>query len=264
MSMFTKTKSHTGKKKEAPPKKEEIKAMIKEEIARETENKTAQDVNNNVSLYYPAQGALFDSSNTIQLSPGSTSCAINQGVANGARVGNEIRMKKGEIDMVFYPTPYDVTVNPDPAPNIVTLKLFYDKRVPSTFPFPRPDFFQLNSSSQGIIGDLRDQISPINTDAYRVLATKTFKLGYSKYDGTSFDSAQQAFSNNDYLLNKIIRWDFTKHLVKAVKYNDNLSDPVTRGLWMEVMITPSSGAIGLAGVIPVKVSYNTFIEYEDA
>ena len=242
----------------------QVKKMIKREVAKGVESKSRVDYNAAYSFYYPAQGALYNSANTIQVSAGSTSLPIVQGTSDGARIGNEITVKKCNLDMVFYPTRYDASTNPNPEPLVVTLVLFYDKRIPTTFPTPVTDFYQFNSTTDSISGDLTDNIAPYNLDCYRIMATKTFKLGYSAYTGSSSDPIPQYYTNNDYHLNQIVKWDITKYLVKTIKYNDNNSDPTSRGLWLQVLISPADGSMGAAGVIPAKVSYCHTLYYEDA
>jgi len=258
---FPKKKSSDANKKVS---KQEVNAIVKMAIHKEIENKSRQDVNYGQSFYYPAQGTDYDESNTIQISPGSVATNILQGVADGQRVGNSIKIVKCTFKAIFHPTPYSLATNPDPDPVHVTLILFYDRRTPTQFPIPRTDFFQFNSSTSAILGDLTDNISTVNKDAYRVLASKTFKLGFAKYDGDSASSAFQAFANNDFKYNKLIDWDVTKYLVSNVKYNDNNGDPTTRGLWMQVLISPGTGNFGLAGVIPASASVYIDTKYEDA
>lgn len=249
--------------------KQVARRVAKTEIHRQKENKEAQISSLGSQLYYPAQGALYDSNNTIQLSPGSTSAVqIAQGTGYSQRIGNSISIRKATFKAVFVPRPYSAGTNPNPVPTVVKLVLFYNRGDNATTPVPRTDFFQFGNSSIDIKGELADIVSPFNTDKYRILATKTFKLGAAFYSGTTADiptnDAWQNYANNDFKLNQIVNWNITKYLVKNVRYNDNNLDPVTRGLWMQIMVAPATGDLGLTGVIPANFQYWVAIDYEDA
>lgn len=241
-----------------------IKKVIRQVLARQVETKHRQTTLLNNPTYFPAQGALYDSTNTVQVGPGATTLDVLQGTADGTRIGNRIRMKKLDINMVFQPQPYDASVNPNPEPVNVKLVLFYERALPTSFPNPRLDFFAFNSTSDAIRGESSDMVAPFNTDTYNILATKTFKLGYSAYTGGSSDPVPQYYNNNDYKMNQIVKWDLTKHYPKVVRYNDNNADPLNRSLYMQVMVSPATGAVGLAGVVPVTYQYWQTMAYTDA
>lgn len=241
-----------------------VKKIVKMALARNIEKKTSQTLLLNAPFYYPAQGALYDTSNTLVLGPSSIANSITQGLGQNDRIGNKIQMKSLTIKGIFQPTPYDATVNPDPRPNQVKLVLFYDKTNLSSVPTPRTDFFQFGSTSAAILGEATDIMAPFNTDKYRILGTKTFKLGYSTYNGSSSDPVPQYYANNDFKMNYNLRWNLTKHHVKRLTYNDNTGEPSCRGLYMQVMISPADGNIGSAGVIPVTMQYWLNMNYTDA
>jgi hypothetical protein len=198
------------------------------------------------------------------MSPLDTNLAIVQGVQEAQRVGNRIKVKKATFKAVFVPSGYNVSTNPIPEPVHVKLCLFYEKAKPTTQPVPVSNMFELGAGQYAIQGELSDMVAPFNKDRYVVVATKTFKLGFQQYFGTGNQPASQQWSNNDFKLNQLINWDFTKHLVKLVKYNDNATLPITRGLWMQVMVAPASGQPGLSGVIPATMQYWNDLHYEDA
>jgi len=58
--------------------------------------------------------------------------------------------------------------------------------------------------------------------------------------------------------------DYTKHLVKRVKYNDGIANPTSRGLFMAIFVMNADGT-GLAGSqTPANFRGYVDIEYEDA
>lgn len=244
-----------------------MKKIVRREIARNIENKSKQVVVEDQPIYYPLQGALYDTENTIQISPGAAGIGapdILQGVGNGARIGNKIKIKKATIKGVFVPRQYDVSNNPNPSPHIVRLVLFYDREFDATFPAPRTDFFEFNNTSQGISGDLTDIVGPPNNPKYRVMAQKFFKLGRAAPTTAEQAVGAAEYPNNDYKMNYILNWNVTKYMVQMVQFNDNSAVPTTRGLWMQVMASPATGVVGFAGVIPMQLNYWIDIVYEDA
>jgi len=241
-----------------------VKKMVRREIARNVETKHRQSDILDAPFYYPAQGALYDSANTLAISPSSTNLAIVQGTSDGTRIGNKIKLKKLTFKGIWVANGYSAAANPIPEPMQVKLVLFYDKTAPTAIPAPRSDYFQFNSTVLPFQGDLTDLLGPANADKYRVLATKTFKLGFQQYFGTGNQPNQQQFSNNDFKLNKNIIWDVTKYCVSDIRYNDNSPTPTTRGLFMQVIVSPAGGQVGSAGVVPCSAQWWTEAAYEDA
>lgn len=245
-------------------KRPALKRMIRKEIARNVENKTLQQIVNNVSLYYPAQGALYDGANTQPLGMQPGSLVIAQGTNQGTRVGNQIKVKSLRLKGTLVPTPYSGATNAFPHPIQVRLVLFYERQLPNTIPAPRTDFFQAGSTTSPIVGNLNDMWMPVNDNKYRILASKNFKLGYARMDGNGSLSTTQYYSNNDFKMNCNVNWDLTKYIVKNLKYNDNTSNPSQRGLYMQIMASPAQGDTGVSGVVPLQFSYMQTVEFEDA
>lgn len=240
-----------------------MKKYVKREISRNVENKTAQYFNIQQAFYYPASSGLIQE-NTLEMCLSPTCLQIPQGAGQGNRIGNKIKVKKLVMKGTLNARGYDVSSNPNPKPQQVRCVLFYDKTDPNDLPAPAGDFFQLGSTSTGIIGELTDMWAPINTDRYRVLAQKYFKLGYSQYGGTNFNADAQAFSNNDFKYNCNIRWDLTKYYPKLVTFRDGNTDPSNRALYMQVIVVPADGTTGVSGVIPINGQYMLSVQYEDA
>lgn len=236
---------------------------INQALMRQVETKTKQTFTNLLSLYYPLN-ANYNANNTIPVDVGDF--AIAQGVGDGQRVGNKIIMKKLTWNAFFTPHPQDVAINPDPKPNIVKLVAFYERSNPTAFPNPEPDFFQFGTGTSAIRGDNSDAIAPFNSDKYRILATKTFKLGYSSYTGagSAGSTINQWYQNNDFKMSQCVKWDLTKYLPKKVIYNDASTIPTTRGLFVQAMISPADNTIGSGGVIPVTCQMWQEVKYKDA
>lgn len=207
-----------------------------------------------------------DANNVMALSPYSAQLQIDQGVGQGARVGNRIKIKKSILRIMLTPQQYSASANPAPRPQIVRMVLFYDRlnTTVTPTPFANADFFDNNNSVGGFAGNTTDLVRMFNTDRYRILKVKTFKLGFANYAGTSANADAQTFANNDYKLNIVKRYDITKHLVKNVLYIDNNSNPSSRGLWLMFYTMPANTSTFGSTDFPLLLSGQVETHYEDA
>jgi len=244
-----------------------VKKIVKAAISRAAENKNRQ---------FYGSGTILSVSNVtgsdnavIALSPRAGGIQIDQGTGSGGRIGNSITTKSVMFKGTLTPLPYDATTNPNPAPTQIKMFIFYDKRDPVNYPTPmlNADFFQFNNSAKGFANNLTDLWAPINEDVYRVLYSRTFKLGYADYSGTeqnaTFNSNQQSYTNNDFKLNANFRVNVTKYLIKKVKYNDNNSIPTTRGLFCMFVPLYANGLAITTATVPAQVQFMIDYNYED-
>lgn len=259
-------KKRSYKRKSYAPKKKALRRVIRKVIARDTETKTKQQFVSN-KLLYPTGNVLFPD-NCIPLGPNSAYLPIVQGVGQGTRIGNKITTTKLTLRGVLEPSPWAGGTNDNPRPLRVKMVIFYDREDANTTPVPGATFFQDGSSSVGFTNTLMDFIKPFNTDRYRILKTQSFKLGYAAYTGTatvvSSQGANQAYTNNDFKLNCDFSMDLTKHYPKQVKFNDNLSDPMTRGLYCLWYFVAADGSPLPSAYQPADVTFMQTYEYKDA
>jgi len=254
---------YSGKRKMT---KKTVRAVVKRVLAREAEVKNVQEYNFGMNLYSPNY-ATFDATNIFPLGPRQTTLPLPQGTGQGNRIGNRVHTRKLIIGGTLVPNAYNATTNPIPQPMDVSIWIFYDKTLPTALPTPAAngDFYQNGNGSASFGGDTLDMISPVNTDRYRVLAKRNFKLGYADFAGTGATPGNQNFANNDYKMTCNFRFDLTKHYPKVVVWNDNAtSTPTTRGLFM--MVTPAwgQGTTIPAGVRPLGMQFMQNYSYQDA
>lgn len=242
-----------------------LKTMVRREIARNIENKTFQYLGTGLDIL-PSTSVSFDS-NIIPCYPAAGYLAINQGAGQGQRSSNLIKIKKLKIDGIIFALGYNSVSNLTPCPTQIKVWFFYDKEEPNAVPAPAAaaDFFQFGSTAIGFQNELFDHTMPVNTDRYRVLTTRTFKVGYSGYTGGTGAQANQGyFSNNDFKMNARLKVDLTKYCVKRCNFRDNNTTPTTRGIYMMAQACYSNGNPITAGTIPAKMEYMLSVEYEDA
>lgn len=274
MSMFTKTKSHQGKvpkgkkaKAKAKPKAETqvavINKMINTALHKQIENKCYQFYKSEFSLRSDAEGG---TTNTLILSPYSSTVNIIQGTGQGTRIGNKIKIVKASFDFVIVPNVYDATYNIAPKPMDIVFHYYYDKDNRTISSAPGTDFFQQGSSSGPLTGSLLDALADVNTDRYALLKRVVYKLGNSSNNGSGAAITESYYNNNDYKFNIIRRINLMPMLVKDVIFNDNNANPTSRILLCYVSCLPADGSLANATTNsrPVTMQYVLNYEYEDA
>jgi len=243
-----------------------LKKMIRREIARNVEDKTAQYYDVLAGLY-TIPSATFGATNMFPLGPTTAfGPIINQGTGQSSRVGNRIKTKKLVVKGTFSTFSQNASTNTNPKPVQVKIWIMYDKTNPTSEPDPKgaSDFFQLGGSSKGFSNDLTDLWAPVNTDRYRILTTRTFKLGNSEYPSNSGAGNSQYYANNDFPLNHNFSINCTKYYPKSVRFNDNNALPTTRGLFMYIAYVAADGQTLAADQLLVKLQYMQDYRYEDA
>jgi len=233
---------------------------VKTVISRMAENKN-QNFKGSVGLV-PYGNANWGSTIT-PCSPDTLYLTITQGVGQGDRVGNSIRVKSLKFSGVLRALAYDSLLNPTPVPHYVKMFFLTRKDTPTDIYSGFTDVLQFgnNSEGPGNASQLRNLYRPVNTDAWTVHTTRIFKLGYSIYQGTGANTTAQFHSNNDFKLNQFVNVDLTKYCTKIIKFDDNTANPSTRNIVMYPVIYTADGS-------PVSSKYSALdysldIVYED-
>lgn len=231
-------------------------------LTRAVETKNAETYNLGLNIY-SSGNALFPSGNQIVLGPNSSSMQIPQGVQNGYRIGNKITTKRLIFKGTLHSLPYEVSTNPQPVPQQVRMLVYYDRQDNNVVPNPTSDMFQNNNVNAGFVNQLSDLWRPYNTDKYRILAQRTFKVGFADNTGTGNTAAYQYLANNDFKLNCNFSIDLTKYYPKTVKFDENSLQPTTRGLFVLFYACAASGTVTPSNIIPCAVEYMFRYTYTD-
>jgi len=257
--------SKTGKKLGRPSSKptvSQVKRIVKKVISRQAENKTIQWFTTGIDIWNINNANFLPS--IFPVSPYLGFLNVEQGVGQGERVGNRIRIKRIWIKGTIYPQPYNSTINPNPQPVQVILWFFCSRSSPNLLPNTMSGFLQDGDSARNLQGDLTDVISLVNNDQFRLFHKRVFKIGYAAYEGTGIQPAQQAFHNNDFKLNRTFKVNLKKHVVKNVVYNDTGTNvPRTRGLFCVAQAVNADGSIMANNITPAQMSFQLSMEYED-
>lgn len=262
----------TFPKKDPKSKRKTIKKMVQEDKAKvlttfikKTVNKLAETKQTSFTIQSAVvayTNAGWNALNCFPITPYSGYIDIVQGTGQGARTGNEIRVKKSIVDIVIWPQGQSATLNLVPKPLEVIiwiLKLNNTDAKPATL----GAFFNVGNASVDPSGTLLDLVRPYNTDVWTVYKRIVRKLGTSEYFGTGAIASRQYYANNDYKYNHIIKIDVTKYLPTKTKYNDTTAIPFSQSVMLAIQVVNADGTpqVGVDG--PAEMYYNQTFDYHD-
>lgn len=255
--------SRKNKYKSSKTSVSQITRIVKREMSRKVEHKTSQ--------FFASQWDIVPSNNTFfeasffPCTPYTTYMDIDQGVGQGDRIGNRITLTNLSIKGTIWPLPYDGTTNPTPSPAQVVLYFVYRRTIPINTPTNAVNIFQNGDGSRNFQNDLTDVMAKVNNDEWRLLTKRVFKIGYAANTGTGAQPAYQAFTNNDFKLNRNFQINLTKYAVKKLRYADASSSiPRTRGIFCIPVAISSSGNPYAAADVPCRMSFTTSCRFTDA
>jgi len=266
MAMFKK-RPIRRKAKRAPRRKTTgvslaVKKYVKRTIATNVENKI---VNFNQSLNFGSS----DNNSTLYvypILPYTGYGTIGQGITQGTRIGNQIKLRKVMLNYIIRPAPYDAVENTTPVPCEVEMYLGRVKSVPGELPNTADMglLYQLGASTTGPSGDLSDVISDINTDYWLIKKRWRHKIGYSNNQGTGANNQFQFGANNDFKLNVVKKLNITKLCPPTLKFNDSNNTVQGPNLFFFYEAISATGASLAATQKPCHIDYWITIQYEDA
>jgi len=191
---------------------------------------------------------------------------IGQGITQGTRIGNEIKIRKVTLNYVLTPKGYDATTNTFPAPTEVELFLGRVKLTPGELPIAA-DFsvlFQQGASSASPGGNLGDLIADVNTDYWCIKKRWRHKIGYAGYTGSGSIASLQYYSNNDFKMNVVKKMDITSLCPKTLKFNDSNNSVQGPNLFFFYQGMHAQSGNGGASTLMCNIKYWMTIHYEDA
>lgn len=204
-------------------------------------------------------------SNIIPLGLQPGALQLNQGTGQGQRVGNKVSVVSSYFRGVLYPQQQNATTNPLPKPVQIKMWIFYDKDNPTDVPNPEiaDDFFQDGNTSTGFSNGLPDLFRPVNTDRWRILASRVFKVGTAVYSGSGPNVAAQYFANNDFKFNCSFSVNLAKCIGRTATFDDNVGDAVQRQAYAMFLPYNADGSAIADDGIPAAVSYMQALNFKD-
>jgi hypothetical protein len=254
-----KSKSKKPKSNKVP---KAVKAYVDKKTAVEIENKCVQ-INGGVGF-----GNALESPdlNAYPMLPITGYWTISQGLGQGGRVGNEIKIKQVMLNYIITPRVYDVVSNVVPVPCHIDLYLGHMRGTPNTAPTSADValLYQQGSSFAGPVGNLRDMVSVTNKDYWIIKKRWSHKVGWANYQGTGGQVAAQYYANNDFKLNVFRKLDITSHLPKTVKFNDTQNTALSKNLFFMYQAVSANGTTLAANQILFNMEFYVDVVYEDA
>lgn len=250
--------------RKALPKR--INRSVKMVVRRLAETKSVQLFSTPVNIPSVASAAFVSGASILPLGLQPGSMVLQQGVGQGQRIGNKVSIVRSTFKGTVFPSQFDMTYNTTPKPLEIKLWIFYDKSDPHAVPAPEllDDFFQNGNSYSGFNNGLPDLWRPVNTDKYRILATRRFKIGYSNYYGTGVNLDANGFTNNDFKLNQNFNIPLGKLIPKSATFNDNNTVPSQRQCYAMFCPCYADGSAIGGTQLPAQVSWMQEVRYKDS
>lgn len=251
-----------------------IKRMVRKEVARTEEVKSVQygSTLGTPRAFSTVSATNFNPNGIVYVLPGTfAGTNISVGGQEGQRIGNSVRTKSLVMTAMFYPSPYNVTTNPAPAPSEVVLWMFRLKpnqtdSIATVATIAAGSFFQSNLGNIGMSGQLDDIINPVNPGQISMIAMKRFKLGFSAYGNSGASASQQHFHNNDFKYNHKLTWNVTRHCPKLMSWDDTgATEPSQRKIWIIMQALGADGAsTNPLWIDTCRVNFRFDYKYTDA
>jgi len=238
-----------------------VKKYVNRKLGAKVENKSVQ-INGGVSFGNVLESPDF---NAFPLCPLSGYWGIAQGVAQGQRIGNEIKPKQVYLNYVLRPKPYDPVNNAFPEPVEVQMLIGHVKQYPASIPVSTDinQLFQSGSSTAAPIGTLRDIISVINSDYWTIKKRWNHKIGYASITGSGGQNAYQYFANNDFKMNAVKRVNISKMIPNTLKFNDGVISS-NKNIFLMYYAVASDGRILSSDTLSANLDFWIDFNYEDA
>jgi len=217
-----------------------VRRYVKNAIHKQIENKEIIDYFSNQTLQTLSSGTNTGVS-CRQLLP-----LPAQGTAANQRIGNQLRVVSGIIKGHINLKPYDVMTNPLGTPLLVRMILFRDLVTAGTQAISGgsltsyfDNFFKGNGANIPFQGNPLDMSFPINSDNFRVLASKQFKIGAATATATGPVGTGGYFDNSPMSVPFYFNWG--KWCKKVLKYDDTYAYPMNCNCYLVCQVVRADG-----------------------
>lgn len=234
-----------------------VKRYVKRAIHRNIENKEIIQYAQNQSLRSAGVG---NAPAGIPLIP-----QMSVGTGSSQMIGNQIKCQRGVIKGFVNLKPYDATTNPLPAP--LWVKMWLVKYIPfqgqvsalSSIDFTT--FFKLSGGTANFQGNTFDLTGPINEVQWRVLRTKTFRLGATSYTATGPVSSGSYFDNSH--MSVPFYFNYGRYIRKTLRFQDTGVGPLNANIYLVIQVVGADGQTE-TGYVPAEWHYHNHFKFEDA
>jgi len=231
-----------------------VKTYIKKTLHSNIENKQFVDY----AVNAPITSVSGTTPTNVSLVP-----AIAQGVTDITRIGNELKCVKGLIRGYVNFLPYNIATNPMSAP--LWIKMFlvsYKTRsgVALGSTTVNSDFFEVGGATSGFNGNMRDLLTPVNSESWTLYQTKTCKLGFSSTSASAPAGTVGFYDNSPFSIP--FSFNYGKHLKTKLLYNDASTSCTNRNMYLLFQAVYADGTN--TAILPAELHYCNEFKYEDA
>lgn len=235
-----------------------VKSYVKRAIHRNIENKENIEYAANQTVLTGSSGGFYSINLINDLAQGST---------NSTRVGNQIKVVKGLLSLSMNLLKYNATTNPNLAPmwvKIWIVRCLAQAEQDVSLPFGN-EFFKVNNDNIDFQGNTLDMHLPVNTDKFRVLTTRMFKLGSANVNQPNAAAGSVTvahYADNSPFAKKInINWG--RYVRKQLKYTDTVANCMNDNCYMVIQVVPCDGTSN-SEKESAEIHYVNTMCYEDA
>lgn len=236
-----------------------VRRYVKREIHRQIEGKeiTSYAVNNSIAVPQSGGQSIFK----IPLIP-----AIAVGGTTNQRIGNSIRPRQCYIKGHVNIKEYNSATNTQPGP--IWVRMLLIKALNVTYQGGSPgeldtQIWKGNGTGLGCQSNMLDQCLEVNTDLFRKLYDKKFKIGAGANTSTGPVGSNYYFDNSPMSKPFFINWG--KYVKKLLKFNDATNGNSVQNDNLYLLFIPSTAdGQTQAGLQCCEVHYNSFFKFEDA
>lgn len=268
-------RKRTRLSKRKPKLRRPVRQAVQRQVLGLAEKKT-QGYGGAVDVH-ATNGISWVSQNIIPLTPYSGYLQIQQGVKNGERLGNKVKLSKFKLRLSVLPRIYSATNNPCPRPVILKVWLVTMKEGAGT---TKEDLGTIAASNWlqaasglniALSGSMIDLVYPYNTEALTIHKAWEFKIGRMTMTwgdtGGAPAGSQMAgnsyFANNDFKSYGHMSVDITKYLPKNWTWDENLTYYNGKPYYVVFDCVPADGVPLFDGESIVRVHYRLDCKYTD-
>lgn len=209
-----------GRVSRRPKVSKKIRTYVKKAIHKQIENKQILEVIANTAITCTGSAGTPTSRSLIP--------AVSPGTAAYNRIGDNIKIVKGIANVIVNLLPYNATTNPLSTP--VWVKVFILRSLTSNATpayVSSLDWGELfrgtGGFTYGLANSPTDMLSQINNDKWRLLTSRTFKLGAASATSTGQVGTGGYFDNSPMTKKISINWG--KYCKKMIKINSTTGQP---------------------------------------
>lgn len=231
-----------------------IRKYVKAVIHRNIENKT--------KMNYAANQTVTTGDSTTSTYP--LLMNLVQGTGEADRIGNSIKIVKGQLKVCVNLKPYNTTSNPNAQPTWVRVMVVKDLRVTGQLSTMDAtswgNLFRTNNTTVGIQGNPLDNVLGLNTDFFRVCYSRVFKLGIGNHISGATNPSSY-FDNSPAA--KILSINWSKFCRKQIKFSEGINYPSNDNLYVIYTACAADGSSSNAKDL-IEIHYTNYQHFEDA